>query len=271
MTAKLTRVPTWLPVFSGFCNTVWEIDSNIIIVDPPCEDGLSELEWCRFGDARGYSIALAKKCCEVLQGWLPKESGITDFDFEEIQSPLEYNFYNDAIDIQVTVDLETFLPWIKKFIADNKAAWAEYLLRYRSRDGFISFYSHDPADWAAALDDADTLGLANGWGHICNGDQPECCKSPPFGAINVDAYSWEESHFGAKFPHPAPGLRQHPGKFDQQRAADYPTFLDLNSVLCPVPPVVLVFATDARFTRWRRFAAERRYQQPWAEKCRTIL
>jgi hypothetical protein len=124
---------------------------------PPCEDGLSELEWWRYGDARGYSIALAKKCCDVLQGWLPKESGITDFDFEEIYPSLEYHFGNEAIYIQVTVDLETFLPWIKKFIAGNGAAWAEYLLRYKSRAGFISFYSHDPADWAAALDDANTF------------------------------------------------------------------------------------------------------------------
>jgi hypothetical protein len=119
-TKTLTLVPTWLPGFSGFYNTIWEIDSNIIIIDPPCEDGLSELEWWRFGDARGYSIALAKKCCDVLQGWLSKESGITDFDFEEIHSPLEYNFENDAIYIQVTVDLEAFLPWIKKFIAGTR-------------------------------------------------------------------------------------------------------------------------------------------------------
>lgn len=56
-TQTLTKVPTWLPVFSGFYNTIWEPDSNI--TEQLREDGLEDFQWYDHWDNQGWQNAVA--------------------------------------------------------------------------------------------------------------------------------------------------------------------------------------------------------------------
>src|ERR1039457_2801322 len=91
----LIQVPSWLPVFSGFIETVWSPDDKI--AEQLRESGLEKFEWRKNWDKAGYQNAVAAECCAVLEFWLPLESGIASLDFEGVQSPREYDFANDAI------------------------------------------------------------------------------------------------------------------------------------------------------------------------------
>lgn len=132
------KYEVWLQFFSGFYNSIHDeaMDREVEYI---LEDSGLEYDDYKFTyDYLGYSQAYIKKISKVI--------GI-DFEFEELNSPKEYNFgtdhiycyigRSDLVKISSVANSETMKRLVKE--------------RFTSRDGFISFYSPYISVW---LDDA---------------------------------------------------------------------------------------------------------------------
>lgn len=148
-----TKFETWLPVFPGFYNTIFEPDLDDEFEELkregriPADEKYPIDRW----DNLGYELAVVQNVCDVFAGWFPEEAGIEKCEFEAIKSPKEYNFGNDAVDVAFHIDVAKFAPWITAYLKANAEAWADDLRRYNSRDGFISYYTSDMDEWNEAL------------------------------------------------------------------------------------------------------------------------
>lgn len=145
------KIKSWLPVFPGFYNTIFEYNnehSDIDYFNELREDkkliGKVEFDHIKF-DYDSYNNDVADSCCNVL------ECGLNEFvlkiDFEHVSSPREYNFVNDSINCTYTLTSENFNN-IKSFIKNHLVEFKQYLKNtYTSYDGFISFYSNNIKEW----------------------------------------------------------------------------------------------------------------------------
>lgn len=147
---------TYLPVFPGFygtifdCSETWE--SCEFDSEPDFRERYPELDdipmetienksW-EAVDWRAAHVAVTRHCVETLPKFLPEL--VVAAEFEEMRSPREYNFDNDAGDCKITVDL----PRLRRLLSRHKTELAAFLKRrYTSCDGFISFHPNDIAGW----------------------------------------------------------------------------------------------------------------------------
>lgn len=147
------KVPTWLPVFSGFYGTIWETDNDEdreteYINEQRQKKGLNDIErddieW----DYDGYRKAVAEGATDWIGLELHKLGMIDGYQFEELRSPREYNFANDAINIEFEISKKN-VENIKAYLKKNETIFKEYIKeQYTSRDGFCSSYSNDYRDW----------------------------------------------------------------------------------------------------------------------------
>ncbi len=158
---------TFLPIFSGFYNTIWDESDNWMeyeLNDEECfREHYPEFDGIPFDFIRDnfWDIIDCRKGFEgvvdyivsVFPRWFNGEVGsdiIKNVTFQKIVSPREYNFYNDSADVSIEVDTDL----IAKYLEENGHAFSEYLKkRYTSRDGFISHYSNDISEWAEDTND----------------------------------------------------------------------------------------------------------------------
>jgi hypothetical protein len=145
---------TWLPIFPGFYGTWYEPNEtdefnyineqreSIHIAPLPFE----AIKW----DYAAYYNEVSKNACNYIENVL--ENFVTAIKFEEIRSPKEYNFSNDAINIEVELSEENIIA-IKTFLFDNIENFKKHISKtYTSYDGFLSSYSNDAIDWLDYID-----------------------------------------------------------------------------------------------------------------------
>lgn len=155
------KIKTWLPVFSGFYNTMWDItDADDGVEQNLKEDGLADEEIEEIYNLNCYDIAykeyeenVALECCYAIQGEL--KDFVAKIDYQSLQ--------NDTINVEITLNKHN-IARIKKFMGDNYAKWELYLHNtYTSYDGFYSSYdntanSDDWKDIEGCLADTHKLG-----------------------------------------------------------------------------------------------------------------
>ena len=132
----METIKTFLPVFPGFYNTLYEFDDTGIVdlMEVPDIDFLDI-------DYQAYKTDVAKSFCEFIESEVDFIDKVT---FENISSPREYNFYNDAINVEITLNIAE----LQKYLLDNFEALDEYLCNnYTSCSGFISHYSNTAKEW----------------------------------------------------------------------------------------------------------------------------
>jgi hypothetical protein len=138
---------TFLPVFSGFYGSFWELDFDYIeneIDEARKEKGLySEYNIDNLKiDYTSFENDVVKGFAEALKNEL--EDFIVKIEVQDIIHPKEYNFKNDSVNVKIEYKPEA----LTAFIYGNKASFEKFLkARYTSRDGFISFYSNDFESW----------------------------------------------------------------------------------------------------------------------------
>ena len=154
--ANTIKVDTYCPVFPGFYNSVFSFDSMAgdieytLFNDPDAVDkGLlefitSDLVYDNINN-EDYENRIGELCCEFIaekcNEILP--GIVKGIEFENIQSPKQYNFSTDSINCIIELDFNLLL---KTFIKHPQAA--EYLKdTYTSRDGFISHYPNSLSGW----------------------------------------------------------------------------------------------------------------------------
>lgn len=150
-TTKL-KIATFLPIFPGFYNTIFEAsneESEIEEINRIREEkGLNEINYddCIF-DYKEYELNVSKQCTNFVENELRSIfNSVIKVEFEELISPRYYNYSNDSINVSIEIGKKG-IKEIKKYLIDNKNELETYLERYKSCDGFISSYSHYSDVW----------------------------------------------------------------------------------------------------------------------------
>lgn len=158
----MITVNTWLPVFPGFYGTFFEPDEENEMDSINSERhslGLPEIKdsYAFEFDYTEYYNQVAKECTRIVQSALEDIGFTVKFSFQKVVSSREYNFANDSIDVEVKFTKATWKK-IRKYLKENVDSFKKYLLsRYKSRDGFSSWYSYYPEDWNLPIDDLDNV------------------------------------------------------------------------------------------------------------------
>lgn len=131
----MKTIKTYLPLFSGFYNTIWQSDESNFCSENDCTyDDL-------IVDYDAYNEDVVLGICDFVESNCPF---ITAVKFEKICSPKFYNFSNDSSNVSIALKKREF----KKYLNDNKEALDNYLReRYTSCSGFISSYGNSFEEW----------------------------------------------------------------------------------------------------------------------------
>ena len=143
---NLITVKTFLPIFSGLYGSNFEDEGyNELdyINSLRSENNLESLDYDDLTfDYENYRKELAIELCGSFHNLMietfPKL--ITEVKCEGMVSPKYYNYSNDSINIEITVNIDIF----EQLIKDNFDKIAEKIKeKYTSCSGFISRYSND--------------------------------------------------------------------------------------------------------------------------------
>jgi len=139
---------TFLPIFPGFYNTIFE----------PCEDSLIEddktYDDYKFNYDK-YRNDVAIETTKAIQNKLNEILNTTEKNFniifETIVSPKFYNYSNDSINVTINTNKKT-INNILNYLKNNQKEFEIYIKdNFTSYDGFISFYSNNSKDWIETL------------------------------------------------------------------------------------------------------------------------
>ena len=154
------QIKTYLPLFSGFYNTLWdhEIDSyeqeqeyggsvfdklkiDISKLDLNCVELPINIDYAKYHEAMSKAIVDGVNNLIEIDG--------LSFEYESLSSPREYNFSNDSINVIANIKAAgKFHKFIVSYLNQNAEAWGGYLEdRYSSCDGFISSYPNTISGW----------------------------------------------------------------------------------------------------------------------------
>jgi len=147
------KTNTYLPLFSGFYNSIWDNEDNELmeleyINDVRKENGLDpididELEF----DYNTYELDICNQLTELVESKLKELNLVRSIEFENLHSPKYYNYSTDSINCIIDPIPEAIADYLQKY----RENWTEYLReKYTSCDGFISHYDNfpDSEDWS---------------------------------------------------------------------------------------------------------------------------
>ncbi len=164
------NTPTYtirMPGFPGFYNSV--LDGHIDREVENMEETLREKRNPRLSSPdRDLSPYLNYHAAHqtMAKEWVRIFAAHTGLELKYLhfQSPREYNFTTDSVDVGVSHETLLKLASAK----DSPRFWEVLRAHFTSRDGFISFYSNDPEDeeWAKPVwewDEIQRMALLEAW------------------------------------------------------------------------------------------------------------
>lgn len=142
----MKTIETYLPVFPGFYGTIFESSSEEYefdyINEQRQENGLEpfkndeDFDW----DYSQYCEDVCKGCVNAIERELTDIGLVKSITFQSIDSPREYNFRNDSINVAIGLtkaNERAILAYLKANDSDFEAYVKE---NYTSCSGFISSY-----------------------------------------------------------------------------------------------------------------------------------
>ena len=87
-----------------------------------------------------------EQCTSFIESQLKELGLVTAIRLQGISSPKEYNFANDSGNIEVDLTRAN-IKAIKAYIYAHRKEYEEYLMRYKSCSGFISYYGYSFDEW----------------------------------------------------------------------------------------------------------------------------
>ena len=104
-------------------------------------------------DFNAFKNAVSKSFCDVFYTSNACPSFIENVEFDELKSPMYYNFETDRVYANVTFD-DNWRENIKDFMKENKTWLVKKIYDdWSDRDGFWSFLSNDYDDWFNEFDE----------------------------------------------------------------------------------------------------------------------
>lgn len=140
MREPIKLIESYLPVFTGFYNTIFEADEEPCI---ECGKSYEDYEW----DYAEYHQRVAKSCAQIVGEQL-KDLGIK-VEFQALVSPKYYNYSNDSINVAYHLEDNAFTKLLE-YVLENKEDFDGFIHEnYTSYSGFMSFFSNDGWKWIA--------------------------------------------------------------------------------------------------------------------------
>lgn len=134
-----------LPVFRGTYGNYWDDYT-------PTDEHGDELPYERYDINHADQMkSIGKSIIDYLyhSTELFELTGIESMSYSSYYSPKFYNFENDEIYVDLTINTEI----LSKYIFENWDAYKEEVYKHHtSRDGFVSFKSNDIDEWAVETD-----------------------------------------------------------------------------------------------------------------------
>ncbi len=162
---KKLKVKTWLPLFNGFYNTLFEFDNESVKesldydlsiklkTKIEIKDKENIIDYY-FNDSslidknyRDYEKNVCVEACEIIENELQLLNCIEKLEFEALVQPKYYNYSNDSINIEITLN-DTNLIQISNIIEKNLDDLEKNLKKdYTSCDGFCSSYPNNVKEY----------------------------------------------------------------------------------------------------------------------------
>ena len=142
------KVKSWLPIFPGFYESIFECDSEDSEIEYYNEQNNTNLNYDDFDwDYNQFYEDSSRAIFDCIKAELIKLFPNLEMKYEELYSPKEYNFHNDSIHVEYNVSEDT-MDEIKKYLSKHFDSFSDYITaNYKSHDGFIPSYSDDAAVW----------------------------------------------------------------------------------------------------------------------------
>lgn len=144
------KIETYLPVFSGFYNTLFDDDNLIDTLESINNErenkGLKLLDNTEDFEVNWKQLHtnVAKLCCEWVQQELNSLGFNTNVVFQALIDGKCYQ-YSDSINIEIELDTTPFF----EYLSENKKEFSKSLKKhYTGYDGFIPSHSNDVNDWS---------------------------------------------------------------------------------------------------------------------------
>ncbi len=146
-TFKGTKILSWLPIFPGFYNTIFEADESDEIYqynqENKTEKTYEDFDW-KYDD---YNRDVCENSCDAIGKQLVKLGYNITVKYDNLDSPKYYNYVNDTINCTYYFK-GGVIEKIQTYINENLEAWNTYIKnRYTSYDGWISPCSNNGEDW----------------------------------------------------------------------------------------------------------------------------
>lgn len=131
------KIKTFLPLFSGFYNTLLDPDEKIY--DYQHENNLNDNHFDF--DYKTYEYDVVNEICDFVASNCEL---INSVELERVNNPKEYNFANDSADVIIDVDNSKLIS----FIYANESGLNDYFKEhYTIRSGFIPSYPDNFKEW----------------------------------------------------------------------------------------------------------------------------
>ena len=144
----MKNIESYLPLFDGFYNTLFEYDNEDDDIHSYNETHGTDLLYEDFDwNYTERHQRISKQVCDIVNGLLSDEDINMTINFQKLVSPKEYNFTNDSINCEYVISQKEY-DKIIDYLYAYRINFQEYIKdRYTSRSGFISSHSSNAEVW----------------------------------------------------------------------------------------------------------------------------
>lgn len=159
----MTSIHTYLPIFTGFYNTIFSEYERYIECELDDEESFREnypelnvIPWdyiqdnfYNYVDDEDARTEQVEYLCSHLPDFYDTDGCskiVLGCELESLKSPREYNFANDSANVKINVDIEE----LKRYLNIHEDRFEKYLqVNYTPCDGYIPHYPNTVGEWAA--------------------------------------------------------------------------------------------------------------------------
>jgi hypothetical protein len=156
-------IESYLPIFPGFYNTVFDCD-EANVYDESEGESFEDFDY----DYHGYRLRVCKSCVLSIEAKLQELGFPINVKFQKISSPKYYNFENDSVHVKYRL-LGGAIGKIRDYVVANMEQFIVYITgNYTSYDGFRSFHSNSAYEWKGYINQKDLASNGHYLGSILN-------------------------------------------------------------------------------------------------------
>tara|TARA_R110000772_G_scaffold74551_1_gene162301 strand:+ start:27 stop:602 length:576 start_codon:yes stop_codon:yes gene_type:complete len=141
-------IESYLPLFPGFYNTIFESHSEGYEIESYNEENDTDYNYNDFTwHYDDYHNNMSQECCSGIEEILEEIGFDIKVKFQKLVSPKFYNFTSDSINCEYEITQHEYNKVID-YIKSNWSAFEKHIKEtYSSRDGFISSHSNNAETW----------------------------------------------------------------------------------------------------------------------------